>query len=48
MECREKLVADIDAAGNLVKVEPYAHNVAPATVAIPRWSPWFPSNGLWI
>ena len=27
MECREKLVADIDAAGNLVKVEPYAHNV---------------------
>ena len=27
MECREKLVADIQAAGNLVKVEPYAHNV---------------------
>ena len=27
MECRKKLVEDIDAAGNLVKVEPYAHNV---------------------
>ena len=27
MECRKQLVADIDAAGNLVKVEPYAHNV---------------------
>ncbi|MDR0840407.1 MAG: valine--tRNA ligase [Christensenellaceae bacterium] len=26
-ECRKKLVADIDAAGNLVKVEPYTHNV---------------------
>ncbi len=27
MECRKRLVADIEAAGNLVKVEPYAHNV---------------------
>ncbi len=27
MECRKKLVADIETAGNLVKVEPYAHNV---------------------
>lgn len=27
MECRKKLVADIEAAGNLVKIEPYGHNV---------------------
>ena len=27
MDCRKKLVADIEAAGNLVKVEPYTHNV---------------------
>ncbi len=27
MECRKKLVEDIEAAGNLVKIEPYGHNV---------------------
>ncbi len=27
MECREKLAADIAAAGNMVKIENYAHNV---------------------
>ncbi len=27
LECRKKFVADLDAAGALVKVEPYAHNV---------------------
>ena len=27
LECRKRLVADIEAAGNLVKVEPYRHNV---------------------
>ena len=27
LECRKKFVADLDAAGALVKTEPYAHNV---------------------
>ena len=27
LECRKRLVADIEAAGNLLKVEPYRHNV---------------------
>ncbi|MEL7608482.1 MAG: valine--tRNA ligase [Bacillota bacterium] len=27
MECRKQLVSDIEQAGNLVRVEPYAHNV---------------------
>lgn len=48
MECRKQLVADHDAAGNLVKVEPYAHNVGTATAVIPRWNRSFPNSGLWI
>ena len=27
LECRKKLVADIEAAGNMIKIEPYTHNV---------------------